>query len=727
MADAKIINYGQQISAGTTAIPDNSATALDIESVAGEEFIIADTATPKLTLKAGGNATQDVEIDGNGNLSGSNGQYSLRASAASATSPNIVPDNGDLDTGIGSADNDQLSLIAGGVERARLYNKGVTITGYGGTTGASPNEAEDVALYIENGTANSTNACVVELNADGTSGSQVWFSASDTLKGYVGYSNNKMLLHTNAATADISLAANYVERLNIDAGTGATKITGPLSTVGLVATALTDSGGTASVSTSGSSTALVGVNTAFTTDFHVGAAIKVGSVITTVTAITDDNNLTLEDAINTSSTGTTCTRDSGELFAVKTGDSKSILSVNATGVLGLSTEPDAGTTTGSGNNLGIGDPNMFDNVTTMNRMTVIGNCRSNQTHQFVTGDSCVIMGWEAGKTSTAVQNSVLIGSAAGDGGTGINQAVVVGQGAGRTSGNYGVHLGFQAGAAATGAYNVSVGSNAMMVNGPANSVAIGYQANRQGTGTRNVAVGDNALQQSGGASQCVSVGYQSGLSATGNSQTFLGYEAGNAITSGAENVIIGHSADGTADVDNQIVIGYNAASNGVNTVTLGNSSISGLHCQVQSISALSDSRVKDNVQDSALGLDFINALRPVKYEKKHGADWPEEFKETRFFEKTETHTRELEDGTTEEYQVTIPATGKPSDWQPKTEYGLIAQEVKAAMESHNATDWQGHKTLPNGSQALGYGDLVTVLVKAVQELTARIATLEAGD
>ena len=60
MADAKIINYGQPIGAGSTVVPDNNATALDVESVAGEEFIIADTATPKLILKAGGSASQDV-------------------------------------------------------------------------------------------------------------------------------------------------------------------------------------------------------------------------------------------------------------------------------------------------------------------------------------------------------------------------------------------------------------------------------------------------------------------------------------------------------------------------------------------------------------------------------------------------------------------------------------------------------------------------------------------
>ena len=71
-----------------------------------------------------------------------------------------------------------------------------------------------------------------------------------------------------------------------------------------------------------------------------------------------------------------------------------------------------------------------------------------------------------------------------------------------------------------------------------------------------------------------------------------------------------------------------------------------------------------------------------------------------------------------------PADTKPDDWQPRTQYGLIAQEVKAVMEAQNATDWQGHTVLPSGMESLAYGNLVTVLVSAVQELKKRIEELE---
>ena len=58
MADAKIINYGQQISAGSTAIPDNTSEALDIESTDGKNWIVANTTNDAdellfATLEAG--------------------------------------------------------------------------------------------------------------------------------------------------------------------------------------------------------------------------------------------------------------------------------------------------------------------------------------------------------------------------------------------------------------------------------------------------------------------------------------------------------------------------------------------------------------------------------------------------------------------------------------------------------------------------------------------------
>ena len=50
-----------------------------------------------------------------------------------------------------------------------------------------------------------------------------------------------------------------------------------------------------------------------------------------------------------------------------------------------------------------------------------------------------------------------------------------------------------------------------------------------------------------------------------------------------------------------------------NEVTLGDSAISSLRCNDQSISSLSDQRDKTDIIDLPIGLDFINALKPRKF------------------------------------------------------------------------------------------------------------------
>ena len=67
-------------------------------------------------------------------------------------------------------------------------------------------------------------------------------------------------------------------------------------------------------------------------------------------------------------------------------------------------------------------------------------------------------------------------------------------------------------------------------------------------------------------------------------------------------------------------------------------------------------------------------------------------------------------------------------------YGFVAQEVKAAMDTHNITDFAGHHQIEDGAdnmQGISYEMFVMPLVKALQEadakieaLTTRITTLE---
>ena len=54
MADATILSFGQLISAGSTAISASSATALDIEDTAGQDYITVDTTNEKLIFATNG-------------------------------------------------------------------------------------------------------------------------------------------------------------------------------------------------------------------------------------------------------------------------------------------------------------------------------------------------------------------------------------------------------------------------------------------------------------------------------------------------------------------------------------------------------------------------------------------------------------------------------------------------------------------------------------------------
>jgi hypothetical protein len=98
---------------------------------------------------------------------------------------------------------------------------------------------------------------------------------------------------------------------------------------------------------------------------------------------------------------------------------------------------------------------------------------------------------------------------------------------------------------------------------------------------------------------------------------------------------------------------------------------------------ISDERTKENILVSDLGLDFINKLNPVKYNKIDGN---------------------------------------------RTHYGLIAQQVKSVLDEASIEDFGGWVISdindPEGQQALRYEEFISPLIKAVQELTARVKTLE---
>ena len=133
----------------------------------------------------------------------------------------------------------------------------------------------------------------------------------------------------------------------------------------------------------------------------------------------------------------------------------------------------------------------------------------------------------------------------------------------------------------------------------------------------------------------------------------------------------------------------------------------------------SDSRLKTDVADSTLGLSFINALRPVSYKWKEGQKTvvSQKYVNAAGEEVPESDPSAV---TTELVTDSVPGT--------RTHWGFIAQDVKSVVDS-TGVDFAGWTLAdpddPDSIQSLRYTEFIAPLVKAVQELTARVKALEA--
>lgn len=329
------------------------------------------------------------------------------------------------------------------------------------------------------------------------------------------------------------------------------------------------------------------------------------------------------------------------------------------------------------------------------------------------GSQNTFVGTEAGYTANT-SNNTAVGYRASYGTTG-GSNVAVGDralSASSGSGSFNVAVGEQSLAANTSAgSNVSVGSSAMLFNTTggfnvavgaqalranttaAGNVAVGYHAMRTNTtGATNTATGNAALRSNSTGNDNAAFGYWALYSSTASSNTAVGAYAGFSVSSGAQNTLVGHQAGNTGTNNlttgsNNTLIGYRAqaSSDAVsNEITLGNASIATLRCQVTTITSLSDARDKTNVVDLDAGLALVNAVRPVCF------DW---------------HTR---DGA----KVGVPDTG------------FIAQELQAAQEAVGVViPGLVYSNNPERLEA-GYGKLLPVMVRAIQELSAKIDALQ---
>ena len=270
-----------------------------------------------------------------------------------------------------------------------------------------------------------------------------------------------------------------------------------------------------------------------------------------------------------------------------------------------------------------------------------------------------------------------------------------------TGNNNSAGLGYDVGNGFQGGYgNMAMGvracKNLNLTSSGSTNTIIGYDnTSRTLTGSfnQNTLIGrDIAAYGSGGFNDNVVVGYAISIG-TGSRNTLVGHGAGNSVTSGSENTFIGNNAGNTGSMwqntgNNNIIIGYQATgtTQGIsNQITFGNSSISGLRCQITSISSLSDIRDKKDVVTSTLGLDFINKVRPV------------------------TFTWNMRDG------------GKVG----QKELGFIAQELLEVEEEAGLREYTQIVDTDNPEKLeAAPNKMFPIVIKAIQELSAKIVELE---
>jgi hypothetical protein len=260
----------------------------------------------------------------------------------------------------------------------------------------------------------------------------------------------------------------------------------------------------------------------------------------------------------------------------------------------------------------------------------------------------------------------------------------------------------------SGNFNTALGASSLssLVSG-SNNTCIGFNAG----GIYDAITGNNTF-----------IGYLAGaLANTGSSNTFIGSGAGYAVTSGSTNIAIGVASmfnSTPGNIINSTAVGPNTDVTGSNQVQLGDSATTTyVYGTVQNRSDLRD---KADVRDTQLGLNFINALRPVDYKWDLREDYRPEKPE-------DINDKEAMDVWRETTKLSV-LVKDGSKKRSRFHHGLIAQEVKAVLDSQGIDfgGYQDHK-VKGGEDVLsiGYDELIAPLIKAIQELTDRIKVLEA--
>lgn len=253
-----------------------------------------------------------------------------------------------------------------------------------------------------------------------------------------------------------------------------------------------------------------------------------------------------------------------------------------------------------------------------------------------------------------------------------------------------------------GSYNTAVGKSALYNSSNSHNTAVGYTALYYNTlGSSNVGVGSQALNSNTTGYNNVAVGdYALPDNTTGISNTAVGVTTASGLTTGSynqvlgDNIILGPSSTGrigigssfTHPINNWVYIG-----NGTNRIACS-------YTTTATWAFTSDERLKNVIGKDVLGLNFINDLEPVTYRWKPSNEIPKEL------------TSHYAEKNVQDTNIVM--------------HGLIAQNVKAALDKAGVDTFTGWGEDEDGTQRLGMADLITPMINAIKELTARLEALE---
>jgi len=326
---------------------------------------------------------------------------------------------------------------------------------------------------------------------------------------------------------------------------------------------------------------------------------------------------------------------------------------------------------------------------------------SNNNYNANTGVGPGVLGAvKSGTYNTGFGNNVMSNISTGSDNTGVGYQVMVNT----TNGADNTAVGYKAGSVlgAGAANNTILGSGALTNSAGAttNNAVVGYKALGNVTlGTNNVAIGAEALQGPANTptttTDTIAIGYRAlNANTSGTGNTAVGTQALLANTTGTQNTAIGfQSLSIFPALTNVTAIGYLAGTGGGfnlanppnnNSVILGNGATT-IYAGTTTITLVSDSRDKANIEPLPIGLDFINSLNPVRFK----------------FDPRSRYDDGISDGS------------KASDeWST----GFIAQELEVVQP-----DWLKIATKLSDDQYMARpGEVLIPLVKAVQELSAKV-------